>query len=195
MSARVDAQVVVGLVAPLLAGVELVVVCASLVDMVDALDELLIAEGCSGLVVCALVFAAAGNFCGHVGVHEQPEGFFFGEDVVCTSSDDDAVGFGGDFPDDGVLFLLDVLVVVGDDRPEGSACVDGEGDNRLLFGDVLNIFLGEGCTFGDLGDDFAVIVSEAEKFGQAAAKFASAGAELAADSNNLVHGYSPLSKY
>ena len=148
--------------------------------MLDAFDEFLIGEGGSGFVlralwvVCTLVFAAAGNFCAHVGVHEQPEGFFVGQNVVCTSSDDDAVGLGRNLLDDAGLFLLDVLVEVRDDRPECTACVNGEGDDGLLFCDVLNIFLGEGGTFGDLADDFAVIVSEAESFGQVTAKFASA---------------------
>src|SRR5699024_470174 len=179
----VDAQVVVGPVAPFDGGEHPVVAGAASVHLPDLLFQGFGAGG-AGL----LVALAAGQLVLHAGVDEQLEGVLLRQDDVGGPPHDDAVGGCRDLAEDLPLLHQDVhLLLVQAGAGDGPAKVEGDIGKDPVFHRPGDVALVQVHVLGDAGLDLAVVVGAVQGVGQPCAGLPPAAAKLAADGDDAVH--------
>ena len=69
----------------------------------------------------------------------------------------------------------------------------GENIVRIFLHNLLNVLFGQRSIFRYFGNDFPVVISDSEIFGEFSAELSAAASELHADSNDFFHSVAPLS--
>ena len=190
----VDAEVVVGVFAPDLTAVIMIISRAALVDALDHPTQLLVVE----VLVLVGFLATALDLGFEIRIDEQAQGVIVLEDIVSASADDDTIGFLRHLAQ--YVCLLGVYGgVLAHDIIVG-ACVEratngnGEEHAGLLLYNLLYVAFGKLCALGDLLDDLFVVIGDSEVFGKSFSKLTAATAKFTTDGDDLIQGYSPFAK-
>ena len=182
---RIDDEVVVVYVAPLLAGIAADVARSRPVGLFDLVGGALFVDPVLVHDPLAALFG--------IGCNEYAEQLFLlPEDVICAASDDDAAAGGGKLADDvrlGEVSLVRHVAVVGEGHAHGGVGAGGNGEQEapaavfLLLGDEIR---GQAAFLGRHLDDLFIIEGDTELGGEKLADLSAAAAEFTADGDDKI---------